>query len=126
MSIQEEIQQQKAIRHKQGQEYHKNALIKARAIIPKVSETMKKIAIHLGSKENNVVYHRGLFRKTKYIKITLKCTPAQNENWFYALNNCPEVYGELAKNIEMKGLKNVSISRSEWNEVFIYAELDLY
>ena len=136
MSIQDEINQRKRELELQDQRNNiaqQNRVNAARKILPFVAEEVKKYAVNWAAramdKKTGIIVQgvevaRHHWFGKKYLKFRYRVRPG--ENYYIELSRCPEVYGQLAAEIRKKGMTNVCISKSPYDQhIHITAELDI-
>ena len=136
MSIQDEINQRKRELELQDQRNniaHQNKVNAARKILPFVAEGVKRYAVNWAARaidkktgiivQGVEVARRHWFGK-KYLKFRYRVRPG--EEYYIELSRCPEVYGQLANEICKRGMTNVHVSKSPYDQhIHITAELDM-
>lgn len=136
MSIQDEINQRKRELELQDQRNiaaHQNKVNAARKVLPFVAEGVKNYAVNWAARaadkkpgiivQGIEVARRHWFGK-KYLKFRYRVRPG--ENYYIELSRCPEVYGQLANETCKKGMTNVHVSKSPYDQhIHITAELDM-
>ncbi len=136
MSIQDEISRRKhelELQEQRNDVAHQNKVKAAKKILPFVAEEVKKYAINWAARaidektgiivQGIEVARRHWFGK-KYLKFRYRVKPG--EKYYIELSQCPEVYGNLATEIGKRGMTNIHISKSPYDQhIHITAELDL-
>lgn len=131
MSLQDEINKQKQFNNATTQQKriaHQNEIKDTQKMIPAIAEYAKNMAVSMAAREETFAsqIHREFFSRRWYMDCDIRIRSDEHIVWYYSLCRCPEVYGDLIREIESKGLKNVKIGKNEYYPaIVINAQIDL-